>query len=343
MRTGKLGCAVWVIALVLIFIVTIASHAAGQQFTAQEAALGWQFFNDGRIAADGVTSCAACHQPQFGFTDGRAKAVGIGGQVGQFSTPSIFGAPYAPLQFWNGRTTGVDAQALQPLVNPIEMGNYSVNAALRRIADEPQYRRAMKDIYGDYRFTQARFARAITAFEVAASRQNAKIDARMAGYTRCLTPSAERGLAVFKRLNCISCHSGPHFTDNSFHNTGVTWLYRDRNPQGQIEGGRIDILPPETEPTSATLRAFKTPTLRGVDRSGPFTHSGAVPNLETMVENYSRAFARPNGAIDPFIDRRILQIAIARPSRAEKRDLVVFLKEAFSMPDAYAIGAPYRP
>jgi cytochrome c peroxidase len=344
-RSEAFGCAVWLILLIALFLISILSHRAyGQRFTAQEAALGHQFFFDKRLSLDGTVSCATCHKPELAMTDGLPKAVGIGGQVGQFSTPTIFTGPYQPLQFWDGRTTGIDAQALQPLVNPIEMGNASINQALRRIADVPQYRRAMKDIYGDYRFTQARFARAVTAFQVSASRFNAPIDQRMAGFTRAISSQAERGMAVFRRLGCAACHAPPLFTDGGFHNTGVTWRFLDRDPQtGNVERGRQDVLPPNTRRTSATMRAFKTPTLRGVDRSAPFSHSGAIPTLEAMVEHYARAGARANGDIDPFIDRRVLQIAIARPTREEKADLVAFLREAFSMQDCYKIGKPYQP
>ena len=342
MRHSPREALVWLLALLIAFVACLVAH--GQQFTMREVALGQAFFNETRLSADNSVSCATCHQPQRGFSDGREQAVGILNQVGQFNTPTIFTAVYHPLQFWDGRTTGVDAQALQPLVNPIEMGNDTVNQALSRIAGEPVYRAALREIYGDDRFTQARYARAITAFQVAVSSPNAPIDRRLSGYTRTLSPLAEQGFRVFERLGCASCHAPPLFTDRGFHNTGVTWLLRERDQvTGDAELGRLDVLPAGSEQTSATVRAWKTPTLRGIDRSGPYTHTGRIPTLEAQVELYARAFARENGAIDPFIDERILAIARARPSAEDKRALVRFLREAFTMQDAYAYGKPYRP
>lgn len=342
MRSSAKEALFWILALAIVFICAVASH--GQQFTMTEVALGQAFFHDTRLSADGTVSCATCHQPSRGMSDGLPRARGILGQEGQFNTPTIFTAPYHPLQFWDGRTTGIDTQALQPLVNPIEMGNDTVDQALGRIAGVPLYRAAFRRIYGDDRFTQARFARAVSAYQLSVLGQRTKLDQRMAGYTRALSPSAERGYAVFNRLQCASCHAPGLYTDRGFHNTGVTWMIRERDfVTGDPELGRLDVLPAGSDLTSETVRAWKTPTLRGIDRSAPYTHAGVVPTLEAQVDLYARAFARDNGDIDPYIDPRILAIARARPTAQERRDLVRFLREGFSMQDSYRFGTPYRP
>lgn len=344
MRHSAKEALIWLLAIGAIFVTAAVVRGQDMKFTTTEVALGQAFFHDTRLSANGTVSCATCHQPRRGFTDGLPQAKGIFGQVGQFSTPTIFEAPYLPAQFWDGRTTGIDAQALQPLTNPIEMGNDSVNQALRRIANEPLYRSALKVIYGDSRFTQARFARALTAYQLAVGYRNAKVDQRMAGYTRVLSPAAERGYHVFNNLGCASCHQPGLFTDRTFHNTGVTWLMRERDQvTGDPELGRFDVLPQGSDQNSETIRAWKTPTLRGIDRSAPYTHAGVVPSLELMVEGYATAFARENGRIDPYIDRRVIAIARARPSTRDKRDLVRFLREGFSMDQSYSMVDPYRP
>ncbi len=324
-------------AVVTLALQICISPARGQQFTALEVALGKQFFFDPRLSADGTVACATCHVPSKGLSDGLPRAVGILGQEGQFNTPTILTAPYQPLQFWNGRTTGVDEQSLQPLINPIEMGNDSVGQALSRIAGVRQYRAALQRIYGDPRLTPGRFARCIVAYEVSLNSFDAKVDRRESGYTRVLSPLAERGYHVFKRANCASCHTPPLYTDSAFHNTGISWC------TGDEDRGRLDVLPPDSERTSETVRAWKTPTLRGIDRSAPYTHSGMVPTIETQIELYATAMARRNGRLDPFLDPRIIEIARLRLSAEDKRALARFLREGFSMPAAYAQSAPYRP
>ena len=313
------------------------SYANAQQFTAAEVAVGRQFFFDPRVSANGTVSCATCHQPARGMTDGRAQAVGIFNQVGQFSTPTILTAPYQPLQFWDGRTTGVDAQALQPLTNPIEMGNDSVGQVMRRMNQIPAYRLAMRQIYGTAQVTSGRFARCIVAYETSLNSFNLAIDRRMAGYTRTLSPLAEQGFAVFQKAGCASCHVPPLWTDSAFHNNGIAWVSRDRDL------GRLDVLPEGSDRTPATVRAFKTPTLRAIDRTAPYTHSGVVPNLETMVALYATGMVRDDRTRDRFMDPRVLAIARQRLSVGEQRAMVAFLREAFTAPDVYSQGEPYRP
>lgn len=314
-----------------------ATPCAAQQFTAREVAVGRLFFFDPRVSADGSVACATCHQPERGMTDGRERAVGILGQVGQFNTPTIITAAYQPLQFWDGRTRGVDAQSLQPLTNPIEMGNDSVGQVMRRMNQIPLYRAAMRQVYGTPEVTSGRFARCIVAYEASLNSFNLAIDRRMAGYTRTLSPLAEHGFAVFQRAGCAACHVPPLYTDSAFHNNGIAWVSRDEDL------GRLDVLPPDSDRTPATVRAFKTPTLRGIDRTAPYTHSGIVPNLETMVGLYSTGMLRDDRRRDRFMDPRVLAIGRMGLTGYDQRGLTQFLREAFTAPDVYRQGAPIKP
>ena len=318
-------------------ILGICAPAAGQRYTAGEVALGRQLFFDRRLSADGTVACGTCHQPEFGMTDGRKTAVGIFNQAGQFNTPNILTAAYQPLQFWDGRTLGVDAQCLQPLTNPIEMGNDTVGQALARVNRVRGYQRQLVELYGDARLTPARFARAIVAYEVSLNSFSAPIDRRVAGYTRTLSQPAERGYAVFQRANCAACHVPPLYTDSAFHNNGVAWVSRDQDL------GRLDVLPQGSDRTPATVRAFKTPTLRAIERTAPYTHSGVVPDLETMVALYASGMLRDDRTRDRFMDPRIRQIAGLRLSAADQADLVAFLKEAFVSAEVYRQGRPFIP
>lgn len=318
-------------------VLLCGSRASAQQFTASEVALGRIFFFDKRVSADGSTSCATCHKPERGMTDGLPQARGIFGQVGQFNTPTILTAPYQPLQFWDGRTTGVDAQSLQPLTNPIEMGNDSVGQVMRRLSQITQYRRAMSQMYGSPQVTAGRFARCISAYETSLNSFNLAIDRRMAGYTRTLSPVAEHGFRVFQAAGCAACHVPPLYTDSAFHNNGIGWVSRDQDL------GRLDILPPDSDRTPATVRAWKTPTLRAIDRTAPYTHSGIVPNLETMVALYSTGMLRDDRTRDRFLDPRVRAIGRMGLTPYDRQGLVQFLREGFTAPDVYAQGSPVQP
>lgn len=302
--------------------------------------LGRKLFFEPLMSADGTVSCATCHDPNMGLSDGRRTAVGINGGIGNFNSPTIIEAASLDLVFWDGRTNGqngfsaVAVQSLQPLVNPLEMGNQQNNnpdRVARRLNQIPGYRRAAQQLTGRG-MTKELMALAIDAFERSLISRGAPVDKRMAGYSRSLSPQAERGFQVFQAANCVECHSGERFSDGRFHNTGVSFITGDRLP------GRAGILPVSNR-TPDTIRAFKTPTLREVARTAPYTHSGAIGTLEEVVANYNRGWQR-NGLRDARQDARIRPLGL---SAQQESDLVAFLKEGMSSPHYPKITRPSLP
>ncbi|MDH5584142.1 MAG: cytochrome-c peroxidase, partial [Gammaproteobacteria bacterium] len=77
------------------------------------AEFGRMLFFDTRLSANGAVSCATCHQPERGFTDGLQKAQAMGTTLRH--TPGIAGMAYSPWQFWDGRRDSQWSQALAPL------------------------------------------------------------------------------------------------------------------------------------------------------------------------------------------------------------------------------------
>src|SRR5206468_669822 len=117
------------------------------------------------------------------------------------------------------------------------------------------------------------------------------------------------GLELFRgRGHCSACHVGPNFTDERFHNTGVAW--RDG---GLADEGRFTI-----SGTERDHGAFKTPTLREIERTAPYMHDGSLATLEDVVEFYSKG-ARQN----PYLDSEVRPLNF---SDQEKRELIAFLR-----------------
>jgi cytochrome c peroxidase len=116
-----------------------------------------------------------------------------------------------------------------------------------------------------------------------------------------LTALEKTGLELFRgKGHCVTCHVGPNFTDEQFHNTGIAWSGHDLTDRGKNNG------------------AFKTPTLRELPLTAPYMHDGSIATLEDVVEYYSEGI-RTN----PYLDREI------RPrhfSAEEKRALLAFLR-----------------
>ena len=96
-----------------------------------------------------------------------------------------------------------------------------------------------------------------------------------------MSSAAVRGLQLFTgKANCAACHSGPNFTDESFHNIGVG---------GQDKGRAAIIQDP------SLVGAFKTPGLRNVLLTAPYMHDGSVPTLEEVVRFYNAGGKHPQG------------------------------------------------
>ncbi len=300
--------------------------------TGAEIELGRELFFDPLLSQDGTVSCATCHNPAKGWSDGLPVAVGIRGQAGTRNSPTIINSSYSPLMFWDGRTVGADTQALLPLSNPIEMGNQTEQDVLTKLRLVPSYVQKFAEVYGidlqtGSAVTGPRLARAIAAFETTVVSFDAPIDRRLAGDVNALTPDAEIGFQIFLKANCMSCHTPPLFTDNLMHNNGMEHA-------GKIlatDAGRFDVLRQRRlRTTNADVRAFKTPTLREIIRTAPYNHAGNFPNLQRVVLHYATGGQKFDGTIDRFIDPRVYAIAALQLTETQRGYLQHFLETSFT-------------
>ncbi|MBI4472552.1 MAG: cytochrome-c peroxidase [Acidobacteria bacterium] len=259
--------------------------------TREKVALGRKLFFDKRLSRDGALACASCHEPDRAFSDGRAVARGIHGAVGTRNAPALINRGYGRLFFWDGRAESLERQAIEPILNPIELG---------MTASELEQRTGMKAI--DVTAALATYVRTIRSGD-------SRYDRYTSGQTRALNDLEKTGLRIFRgKGNCTACHIGPTFTDEQFHNTGVAW--RDGRI---IDEGRFAVTRAETD-----RGAFKTPTLREIARTAPYMHDGSLATLEDVIEFYSEG-GRPNPSLDSEIRPRNF-------SAEEKRALAAFLR-----------------
>src|SRR6202043_3519405 len=121
---------------------TRAAIPADNPQTPAKIALGQKLFFDGRLSADGTVACSTCHDPARAFTDGRPASLGIHGRAGQRNAPTILNALYNKTQFWDGRAKTLEDQAALPIVNPVEMGQPSLDAAVATLAGIEDFQQA---------------------------------------------------------------------------------------------------------------------------------------------------------------------------------------------------------
>jgi cytochrome c peroxidase len=286
-------------------------------------ALGKQLYFDGRLSRDDKVSCASCHDPAKGWSNGERFATGVDGQVGGRSAPTIINTTYQRFQFWDGRAGTLEEQALGPIQNPIEM-NMTLPEVEQKLNAIPGYREQFQQVFGT-EVTAEAIGKAIAAYERTVLSGNAPYDRFIAGDEKALSEAAQRGMKLFfGKGHCSACHVGPNFTDNAFHNVGVGMDQKEpdvgREAISKLEGDR---------------GGFKTPTLREIARTAPYMHDGSLKTLEDVVKHYLKG-----GIENPYLDEEIYEIKLAE---ADIADIVAFMKEGLSSPDYPLHKAPELP
>jgi cytochrome c peroxidase len=274
--------------------------------TEAKVQLGRRLFFDPILSDDGTVACASCHQPEHGFAGIGRYATGIGGKQTTRNAPSLWNRAYGKAFFWDGREPTLEAQALRPIENPLEMGD-SVADAVRRLRNHADFSARFRTAFGED-VSAANLAKALASFERVLLRGDSRVDRFKAGALTALDARERHGLWLFEsRGRCWRCHSGPNYTDEQLHNTGVSWGCEP------LDSGRYGITKQERD-----RGRFKTPTLRALLNTAPYMHDGSMTNLEEVVEFYNRGGGK-NPCLDPALEPLSL-------TKEEVRNLVAFLQ-----------------
>jgi cytochrome c peroxidase len=129
--------------------------------------LGKKLYFDPIVSSDGKVSCASCHDPSRGFTDQSKVSVGISGQLGGVSAPTVLNSAYHVNQFWDGRAGSLEEQCQGPPQNPIEMFDGkgdAWNLVVQRVRAKPDYTRQFREAFGTEP-TRDSIAKAIATYE----------------------------------------------------------------------------------------------------------------------------------------------------------------------------------
>ncbi|MGH9767833.1 MAG: cytochrome-c peroxidase [Blastocatellia bacterium] len=303
--------------------------------------LGRKLFFDARLSADGRISCSSCHDPKIAFTDGRPVAEGIAGRRGPRNSPTLLNATFNTGQFWDGRADTLEEQAVQPLINPLEMGNNSYDEVVKRLRAIPEYCAEFQSVFGAEVKIEL-IGKAIAAYERTLVSGDSPLDRFVAGDQGAISDAAKRGFTIFRgKGRCSRCHTFsdalPFFTDFNYHNTGVAANHPNfdklsRRAYAVIETGRakesIDALAKEEGGQELgrvlithqvfDIGSYRTPSLRNIALTAPYFHDGSAKTLADVVRFY-------NGGGQKNINREWDLNSLAL-TEDEQRDLVAFLE-----------------
>lgn len=272
--------------------------------------LGKMLFFDPRLSVSNLISCATCHNPSFAWED--AQPLGSGDKMGQLGrhTPTILNLAWSEVFFWDGRADSLEEQALGPIAAAAEMAQ-PLDELVEELEVIAGYREAFEAAFPGDGITEDNIAMAIATFERTVVSNLSPFDRWVRGDGQAISESAQRGFVVFNtKAKCSNCHSGWNFTDDSFHDIGLSSEDLGRS---EVLGG--DIL----------KHAFKTPGLRNIVERAPYMHDGSLQSLAEVVDHYDSGFVQR-----PSLSEEMHKLGL---TGEEKSDLIAFLETLSSNDD----------
>ena len=250
-------------------------------FTPPQIDLGRYLFFDPVLSGDGTLSCASCHDPARGLSDGRARSSGIHGTDAGRAAPTLWNVAFLKRFFWDSRADSLEAQAAGPIYSPREMGN-TPKQLLASLNGNATYRRLFQEAFpgSPGAVTERQVFTALTAFETTLVSLNSRYDRYVHGYDAALSEREIEGLNVFRSFvaRCSECHTPPLFTNEQLAVIGMP----------EPEGRPFDVGAEATLGSPKLKGGFKVPTLRNIARTAPYSHSGAFTDLHGAVEFYNK-------------------------------------------------------
>lgn len=286
------------------------------------ASLGNRLFHDPKLSACGTVSCASCHDGD-GRTVPTALANGCNGGITGRNPPTTLNVGHERWFMWDGRADRLWNQAILPMTSPIEMAS---NPTIIRTQLVANYLADYTELFGktpeqtEDDEILANVGKVIHAYERTVNRTRAQFDEDVKSLIAATDVSqaevekerAFLGLKTyFRKGQCIICHKGPTMTDHLFHNIGVKdgtpgapgqtaaveamldWKFNAAGPYSDARTGvdatRLNTLRAELAEKRAEMDgAYKTPTLRNIELTAPYMHTGDVATLEDVIEFYDK-------------------------------------------------------
>jgi cytochrome c peroxidase len=288
--------------------------------------LGRRLFFDPILSGDGTLACAGCHRPELSFSDPRRFSLGIDGTAGTRNAPGLANTGGNPDQFWDGRDSTLEAQALRPVPDETEM-HLPWSEAVEKLQNHPAYRALFAAAFPGQAITADLVTMAIAQFERTLISADSEYDRWKRG-DATFTAAERRGFDLFFNEigDCFHCHGPPLFTDQSYRNNGL-----DANP---ADPGREAVTG-----NPGDHGRFRSPSLRNVGVTAPYMHDGRFATLEDAIRHYNDT--KVSLSVDPLM--------LGRKTMTEEQiaDIAAFLRtltdEAFLADPAHRPPGPPPP
>jgi cytochrome c peroxidase len=311
--------------------------------------LGRYLFYDRRLSVNNTRSCGTCHNPQFAFTDGYKRSLGVFADLHQRNTQPLFNLQY--LKYFTAADSTLHSPLQQmdnPLFNthPAEMGvKGNEKIILKKIADDSNYKKLFAGAGMDISLDNIKTA--ISTFIITLQSFNSPFDKFKKGDSTALTVLQRKGMALFfsAQLHCASCHGGINFSSPSVTNDKRDTLFYFNTGLYNVDGN--GAYPAYDEGLYQFTKnendrgKFRVPTLRNLAFTAPYYHDGSAASLSEVIDNYAaggrkikHGINKGDGVANPFKHHLIKGFTI---TEAGKINLINFL---LSLSDSSFINNP---
>jgi cytochrome c peroxidase len=230
-----------------------------------------------RLSASALISCNTCHNVGIGGADFQETSTGHCWQKGPRNAPTALNSVFNIAQFWDGRAEDLKQQAKGPVQASVEMNN-TPEATIKVLKSMPEYVALFKKVFPGQPdpVTFDNMAEAIEAFEATLLTPDSPFDLYLKGNKDALTAAQKEGLRVFMDKGCVTCHGGINMGGEAYF------------PFGLVERPRAEIIAGDTGRYKVTQAksdeyVFKAPSLRNVELTPPYFHSGKIWSLQEAV------------------------------------------------------------
>jgi cytochrome c peroxidase len=250
----------------------------GKSFTQEKILLGKMLYFEPRLSASALISCNTCHNVGMGGADFQETSVGHRWQKGPRNAPTVLNSVFNMAQFWDGRAEDLKQQAKGPVQASVEMNN-TPEAAIKVLKSMPDYPALFKKAFPGQAdpVTFDNMAEAIEAFEATLLTPQSPFDLYLEGKQDALTALQREGLKIYMEKGCVTCHGGINMGGEAYF------------PFGLVERPRSEIIAGDTGRYKITQSksdeyVFKAPSLRNIELTPPYFHSGKIWSLKEAVQ-----------------------------------------------------------
>jgi cytochrome c peroxidase len=255
----------------------------GNTATPAKIELGKILYFEPRLSRSALISCNTCHNVGLGGADFQETSTGHGWRKGPRNAPTVLNSVYNVAQFWDGRAKDLAEQAKGPVQASVEMNN-KPEMVVKTLKSMPEYITLFKKAFPGEKdpVTFDNMAKAIEVFEATLVTPDSPFDRFLKGDAGALNKKEQKGLATFIDKGCSDCHGGINMGGDDYYNFGVIKVPASRLVAD--DKGRFKV----TQKAGDEF-AFKSPSLRNIELTTPYFHSGKVWSLKAAVVVMSTA------------------------------------------------------